>query len=147
MWNKKGKGRPALQTDSLFGHGGNLEGKVQCDTNLRIDGGFTGEIRCGGTLTIGEQGRVHASITAAEVIIAGKVFGDVTAKHGLILTSTGSLHGSAAAGKLSIMEGGVLNGLVEMEEPPAPEGANGSVWTSECAANAEHDYEQDGHAS
>ncbi|BCG57642.1 bactofilin family protein [Paenibacillus sp. URB8-2] len=147
MWNKKGKGKPSPSTDSLFGHGGTPEGKVQCDTNLRIDGGFTGEIRCSGTLTIGEQGRVHASIIAADVIIAGKVFGDVTAKHSLILTSTGCLHGSAAAGRLSIMEGGILNGLVEMEEPSTPEGANGSVWTAECAANAEDDFQQDGHAS
>ena len=125
MWNKRKQSAPYKSTDSLIGHGGTLEGKVHCDTNLRIEGNFSGEILCQGTVTVGEQGTVHSSIKAQEVIIAGKVYGDVTANQKLIMTETGQLHGNIAAGALSIMEGSVLNGSVAMAEQPATETAGG----------------------
>lgn len=125
MWNRRKTNAPFKSTDSLIGHGGTLEGKVHCDTNLRIEGNFSGEILCQGTVTVGEQGTVHSSIQAQEVIIAGKVYGNVTAGQKLVMTGTGQLHGNIAAGALSIMEGSVLNGSVAMAEQPATEPAGG----------------------
>lgn len=120
MWKKKTAYR---STDSLIGHGGTLEGKVFCDTNLRIEGTFSGEIECNGSVTVGEQGIVRSSITAEEIVIAGKVYGDVTANRRLIMTGSGQLHGNIITGKLTIMEGGLLSGSVAMCEEPAPAGA------------------------
>ncbi|CAH1215964.1 hypothetical protein PAECIP111892_04214 [Paenibacillus auburnensis] len=125
MWNRSKQSALFRSTDSLIGHGGNLEGKVQCDTNLRIEGNFSGEIQCQGTVTIGEQSTVLSTIKAKEVIIAGKVYGDVTADQRLTMTGTGQLHGNIQAGMLSIMEGCVLNGSVITAEQPAIETAGG----------------------
>ncbi|MNC13411.1 Polymer-forming cytoskeletal [compost metagenome] len=125
MWNRRKQSALFRSTDSLIGHGGNLEGKVQCDTNLRIEGNFSGEIQCQGTVTIGEQSTVLSTIKAKEIIIAGKVYGDVTADHRLTLTETGQLHGNIHAGILSIMEGCVLNGSVTTAEQPAIDVAGG----------------------
>ncbi|MEK4044815.1 polymer-forming cytoskeletal protein [Paenibacillus sp. FSL H8-0048] len=121
MWNRRQPRASLRSTDSLIGHGGTLEGKVHCDTNLRIEGNFSGEILCEGTVTVGEHGTVHSSIEAQEIIIAGKVYGDVIAQRKLILTGTGQLHGNIAAGSLSITEGSLLSGAVVMTEQPAPE--------------------------
>lgn len=125
MWNRSKQSALFRSTDSLIGHGGNLEGKMQCDTNLRIEGNFSGEIQCQGTVTIGEQSTVLSTIKAKEVIIAGKVYGDVTADQRLTMTGTGQLHGNIQAGMLSIMEGSVLNGSVITAEQPAIETAGG----------------------
>lgn len=125
MWNKRQQHTPYKSTDSLIGHGGTLEGKVHCDTNLRIEGSFSGEIVCSGVVTVGEEGTVRSSIRAQEVVIAGKVYGDVTADQRLIMTSTGELHGNISAGALSIMEGGLLNGSIAMQEQPTSEQAGG----------------------
>ncbi|WP_151733128.1 bactofilin family protein ['Paenibacillus yunnanensis' Narsing Rao et al. 2020] len=119
------KNVPVKATDSLIGQGGALEGKILCDTNLRIEGSFSGEIDCRGTVTVGEQGTVHSSIKATEVIIAGKVFGDVTADRRLTMTESGQLHGNIVAAALSISAGSVLNGSVAMAKQPAPEPAGG----------------------
>ena len=129
MWNRRKQTATFRSTDSLIGHGGNLEGKVQCDTNLRIEGNFSGEIYCQGTVTIGEQGTVRSTIKAKEIIIAGKVYGDVTADQRLTMTGTGQLHGNLLAGTLSIMEGSVLNGSVATAEQPATEAAGGHLET------------------
>ncbi|MGN7763010.1 bactofilin family protein [Paenibacillus sp. 22594] len=125
MWNKNKQHTPVKSTDSLIGHGGTLEGKVTCDTNLRIEGNFSGEIHCRGTVTVGEQGTVRSTIKAQDIIIAGKVYGDVVADQRLMMTGTGQLHGNILAGTLSIMEGSVLNGTVAMAEEPATEKAGG----------------------
>lgn len=131
MWKHKAQAS-FKSTDSLIGHGDSFEGKLQCDTNLRIDGHFSGEIQCQGTVTIGEQGTVHSSIKAQDIIIAGQVFGSVTADHKLKITETGQLHGDIMAGILHIMEGSVLNCSVAMAELPAVEktaGQQGSAKT------------------
>lgn len=120
MWNKRQQRTPFKSTDSLIGHGGTLEGKVNCDTNLRIEGSFSGEIICSGVVTVGEEGTVRSSIKAEEIVIAGKVYGDVTADRRIIMTGTGQLHGNITAGSLSIMEGGLLNGSIAMQEQPTP---------------------------
>lgn len=125
MWKRRTPAAVHKSTDSLIGHGGTLEGKVHCDTNLRIEGNFSGEILCEGTVTVGEQGQVHSSIEAQEIIIAGTVYGNVTAQGKLTLTETGQLHGNIAAGQLSITEGSLLNGAVAMTEQPAAEKAGG----------------------
>lgn len=136
MWFSK-KQQPAHRsTDSLIGHGGSLEGKVQCDTNLRIEGNFSGEILCLGVVTVGEHGVVHSSIQAKEIIIAGKVYGNVTADRRLTMTGGGQLHGNISASSLNIMEGSILNGSVVMHEKPAeaPAGGNSNVGSADKAA-------------
>ncbi|WP_379154540.1 polymer-forming cytoskeletal protein [Paenibacillus sp. sgz5001063] len=125
MWYKNKQQAAVKSTDSLIGHGGTLEGKVTCDTNLRIEGNFSGEIHCHGTVTVGEQGTVRSSIKAQDVIIAGRVYGDVIADQRLMLTGTGQLHGNILAGTLCIVEGSVLNGSIVMAEEPATEKAGG----------------------
>lgn len=134
MWNKRQQRTSFKSTDSLIGHGGTLEGKVNCDTNLRIEGTFSGEIICSGMVTVGEEGTVHASIRAEEIVIAGKVYGDVTAERRLIMTGTGQLHGNISAGTLSIMEGSLLNGSIYMQEQPAPAQAGGLQTKSKSKA-------------
>ncbi|WP_410513727.1 polymer-forming cytoskeletal protein [Paenibacillus sp. BR2-3] len=116
MWKIRQQRSPFKPTDTLIGHGGTLEGKVHCDTNLRIEGTFSGEIHCSGTVTVGEQGMVRSSIIAEEIIIAGKVYGNISADRQIIMTGTGQLHGNLSTGTLSIMEGGLLNGSVDMKD-------------------------------
>lgn len=123
----KKKNQPVKMTDSLIGQGGTLEGKVHCDTNLRIEGAFSGEIRCSKTVTVGEHGLVRSSIAAEDVIIAGKVFGHVTAGKRLIMTASGHLYGDVTAKSLSVEQGAHLSGNVAMIEEAAPDQGTGTA--------------------
>lgn len=95
---------------TLISHGTEIEGKLQCPSNLRIDGQFSGEIDCRGTIIIGELGEVQSNISAAQVIIAGKVLGEIKCHGKLIITATGTIIGNCEAEYLVIHEGGILNG-------------------------------------
>lgn len=82
--------------------------------SLRINGKFTGTLEAKGTLTIGEGGNVDAHITGENIIIAGRVRGDVSAKRMLVLMPTAVLSGNISTPKLNIVEGAIFQGKCQM---------------------------------
>lgn len=105
-----------MSTDSLIGRGTEVEGALSCEANVRIEGNFNGVIESRACVTIGEHAVARSDISAREVIIAGKVYGDVQAEGKLTITPTGQMFGDVlAASALVIAEGGILNGSSKME--------------------------------
>lgn len=82
--------------------------------NLRISGKFEGTLDTRGTLTVGETGSVDAHVTGENIVIAGKVKGDVAAKKMLVLMPTAVLSGNISTPKLSIVEGAIFQGKCQM---------------------------------
>jgi len=112
----KSSKKNALPTDSLIGRGTEVEGALACQANVRIEGKFSGVIESSACVTVGEHAEARSDISAREVIIAGKVYGDVQAEGRLTITSTGQMFGNVlAASSLVIAEGGILNGSSKME--------------------------------
>ena len=117
------------QTDTLIGKETVLEGKVESEASLRIEGKVKGNVHCEGDCTVGEQGEIEADIHAHSVIIAGKVKGNVYAKEKLHVLSSGKLEGNISAARLIMEEGALFNGQSDMKadsgskgkEQPKPE--------------------------
>jgi len=82
--------------------------------NLRINGKFEGTLDTKGNLTIGEAATVEAHITGENIIIAGKVRGDIIAKDRLVLLPTATMQGDIKTPKLNIVEGAVFEGTCHM---------------------------------
>jgi excisionase family DNA binding protein len=83
--------------------------------NLKINGQFKGTLDTKGTLTIGNSAHVEASITGDNIVIAGRVTGDVTAHKMLVLMPTGNLRGNIITPKLNIVEGALFQGRCDMQ--------------------------------
>jgi cytoskeletal protein CcmA (bactofilin family) len=111
----KEKKNVQIGTDTLIGLGSEFEGKMKCATNLRIEGKFSGQIECESNVIIGESATVHSNIVAVDVVIAGKVIGDIHAKGQLVIMPTGQLNGNFSSSSLVIHEGGIFNGTSRME--------------------------------
>jgi cytoskeletal protein CcmA (bactofilin family) len=79
-----------------------------------------GEIALTGRLLIGEEGRVHASVAADAVDIAGQVEGDVRART-VTLRETARVKGRVEAQALVVREGAWLSGPVASGEAPKRE--------------------------
>lgn len=114
MFRKKQPINPNA-TDTLIGEGTVFEGKISSAAGVRIEGQLTGDVSCEGDVTVGEQAKVKSHIAARDVIIAGVVHGNVTAKGKLTITSKGQLFGNANAASFIIDEGGVFQGVSTME--------------------------------
>src|SRR3989344_6258466 len=84
--------------------------------SLKINGNFQGTLDTRGTLTVGNAATVEAHITGENIVIAGRVKGDVVAKKMLVLMPTGILIGNISTPKLNIVEGALFQGQCQMVE-------------------------------
>lgn len=112
--------------DTLIGQGTRAEGTLICQASLRIEGEFRGDIECKADVVVGESGVARSNISARDITISGKVFGDVVTTGRLTIMSSGQLFGSASAASLMVQDGGILSGSCRMAQPAAAEQANAS---------------------
>lgn len=108
-------------TDTLIGQGSSIEGKLECKSNLRLEGKFSGEIECLGQVVIGETGEARSNIQGGEVVVAGKVVGDISTRGKLTITGNGQVDGNVDVAKLIILEGGQAStAQAKWNRPPPP---------------------------
>lgn len=82
--------------------------------NLKICGNFSGSLDVRGSLTIGGKSEVQANINGDNVIVSGKVTGDILATKMLVLMPTAVIRGNIKTPKLNIVEGAVFHGNCQM---------------------------------
>jgi len=95
-----------------------IKGEITGAESLFIDGRVEGTISFpDNRVTIGRNGNVSANITAKEVVIMGKVQGNVEAADRLDIRSEGVLSGDVITHRISVEEGAILKGGVEVRNP------------------------------
>ncbi|RXZ81487.1 polymer-forming cytoskeletal protein [Paenibacillaceae bacterium] len=115
----KAKRKTAIET--LIGQGTLAEGKLTCESGIHLEGEYHGEIICEGNVLVGEYGLAHCNIAGVDVVISGKVIGNIVSRGRLTVTASGSVHGNVIARSLIVQEGGVLCGQCELEQIPVSE--------------------------
>jgi cytoskeletal protein CcmA (bactofilin family) len=95
-----------------------VKGEVTGAESLFIDGRVEGSINFpDNRVTVGRNGIVAANITANEVVIMGKVQGNVECADRLDIRSEGLLSGDVITHRISVEEGAILKGGVEVRNP------------------------------
>jgi len=115
---------PAPESPSarpLLGRGAHFEGLLVLHGAARIDGTMRGRVLGADILHIGEGGSVEARIDADEVVVAGRIVGDVTATRRVELRPTARVQGRLASPRLALAEGCEFDGPCSAGETP---GAN-----------------------
>src|ERR1700739_320590 len=97
-----------------------IKGEITGSESLFIDGKVEGRINLNGNLwTVCRNGQVAASITAREVVVLGKVRGNVTATDRVDIRAEGALTGDVAAARISIEDGAFFKGGIDIRKPDA----------------------------
>jgi cytoskeletal protein CcmA (bactofilin family) len=100
-----------------------IKGEVTGSESLYIDGKIEGTINLAGNrVTVGRNGQVSANITAREIVVLGKVRGNMTASDRVDIRSEGSLTGDVAAQRISIEDGAFFKGGIDIRKPDAKPG-------------------------
>jgi len=95
-----------------------VKGEVSGSESLYIDGKVEGAINLpGNRVTVGRNGQVAASINAREVVVLGKVKGNVSASDRVDIRSEGSLTGDVIAQRISIEDGAFFKGGIDIRKP------------------------------
>ena len=113
--------RPAQPADANGNNGAAIgkslviKGEVSGSESLYIDGTVEGSINLpGNRVTVGNNGQVNANVTAREIIVQGKVVGNVNASDRLKVHSEGSLTGDAVAQRISLDDGAFFKGKIDI---------------------------------
>jgi cytoskeletal protein CcmA (bactofilin family) len=94
-----------------------IKGEVTGSESLYIDGQVEGSISLAGNrVTVGRNGVVTANINAAEVVVLGKVRGNLVASDRVDIHSEGSLTGDVVAQRVSIEDGAFFKGGIDIRK-------------------------------
>ena len=98
-----------------------IKGEVSGSEPLYIDGQVEGTITImENRLTIGRNGSVTANISAKELMVMGKLSGNVNVTERVAIRGEGSLTGDVVAQRLSIEDGAFFKGSVELKKSEQP---------------------------
>lgn len=104
-----------------------LKGTLKFSGELTFDGKLDGDINSDGSLHLGDNAVIKGNINVNNVVIRGKVNGNVTAKEKIDIKSKTELFGDIRSPKLVIEEGVTFVGKTEVNPnkvapstPPVP---------------------------
>lgn len=110
------KSGPTLPDEVAFvGKDVEFKGVITYSGTVRIDGSLDGEIHTDGGLLVGPEAVIKAKVSAGTVVCRGTITGDILAKNQIVLCAPAVVQGSLTTPVLSMEEGVVFNGTLEMK--------------------------------
>jgi cytoskeletal protein CcmA (bactofilin family) len=92
-----------------------IKGEISGSESLYIDGRIEGTISFKDhRVTVGRNGVVAANIAAREVVIMGKVTGNIECSDRVDIRSEGTLTGDIISRRISVEDGALLRGSVQL---------------------------------
>ncbi len=92
-----------------------IKGEISGSEALYIDGRIEGKITMPESrVTIGRNGKVEAAIHAREVVVMGKVTGNIECADRIDIRAEGSVHGDISCSRISVEDGAALKGGVQV---------------------------------
>ncbi len=114
-----------------------IKGEVSGSESLYIDGRVEGKITLPeNRVTIGRNGSVQANITAREVVVMGKVTGNIECGDRVDIRSEGSVTGDVATQRISVEDGAVLKGGIQVRSADLKHDKGQHEWSSKPAQEA-----------
>src|SRR5258707_5851071 len=99
-----------------------IKGELSGSEDLYLDGEVEGSIDLREhSLVIGPNGRIRASITARELVLHGKVEGDVQATERVELKKSSTLMGDVSTQRIVIEDGAFFKGAIDIPKEPKNE--------------------------
>jgi cytoskeletal protein CcmA (bactofilin family) len=113
-----------------------VKGELSGSEDLIVDGEVEGSITLRGqSLTIGPNGRVRANIEARNVIVHGRLDGNIHATERVDLRKSASLCGDITTARISIEDGAFFKGGIDIQKPEATPRIEAKPQVSAAAAS------------
>jgi cytoskeletal protein CcmA (bactofilin family) len=94
-----------------------VKGEISGAESLFVDGKVEGAINLpGNRVTVGRNGQVAATVSAREVVVLGKIKGNVQATDRVDIRAEGSLTGDVIAARISIEDGAFFKGGIDIRK-------------------------------
>ena len=109
-------GSSTSRSSARLGASIQIKGQVSGDEDLQIDGKVDGPISLRGhELIVGSTAQLNSEIHAGEVVVSGKVVGNVHARGRVDIRKDGSVSGDISTARISIEDGAHFKGRIEID--------------------------------
>ena len=106
----------ATERVSVLGPTLHFKGELHADEELLIKGRIEGSITHSQRITVCAEGTVTANVRAQVIVVEGTVNGDLQAEKSVMVRETAKLRGNITAPSVSIVEGALFTGGIDMEK-------------------------------
>jgi cytoskeletal protein CcmA (bactofilin family) len=96
--------------------GTKVEGDIESENDIRIDGSIIGTLICKAKVIIGPDGYVDGEVKCENAMIEGKFKGIIKVQDTLVVKETAEVNGDVTTSKLSISSGAIFNVVCKMTE-------------------------------
>ncbi len=118
----------ALRNTAWLGPSIDVKGKISGNEDLYIDGKVEGPISLTGhRLTVGQNAQVSAEVVAREIVVYGKISGNLSALDRIEIKKDGSVTGDLTTTRISIEDGAYFKGRIEIDRKKGPNAKPESV--------------------
>ena len=108
------------RSSARIGAGLQIKGQITGSEDLQIDGIVNGPISLSGhELTVGPTAQLTSEVHAGEVVVHGKVVGNVHARGRVDIKQDGSITGDIECARISIEDGAHFKGRIEIDPAKA----------------------------
>jgi cytoskeletal protein CcmA (bactofilin family) len=111
---------PTAKNLSCLGASLEIKGQISGDEDLQVEGKVTGPVSLGGQkLTVGRTGTLNSEVAAREIVVYGKVTGNIRARDRVEIKKDGSVIGDITTARISVEDGAYFKGRIEIERGKA----------------------------
>ena len=111
-------GTPGARSLACIGASLEIKGRISAEEDLQIDGKVEGPVSVRGhRLTVGRSGQLSAEVSARELVVFGKVTGNVNATDRVEIKKDGAVIGDIQTTRISIEDGAIFKGRIEIDRP------------------------------
>jgi cytoskeletal protein CcmA (bactofilin family) len=110
--------KASIKTDkveSIIGGQTEVTGDLDVKGTLQVDGLVKGRVKAD-CVVLSESSRIKGDVVANKIIVSGRVEGNLRAEEVIEIMPKGKVIGDVVTNRISVAEGGELNGNVVMSE-------------------------------
>ena len=126
---------PTVRSPSYLGSKLQIQGEITGNEDLHVDGNVDGSISVGGfRLTVGKGAQVKGEAVARELVVYGKVKGDLRGRDLVEVKNDGAVEGDIVTARIMVEDGAFLKGNIEIDRSNTKVGADLDSMLSRGAA-------------
>lgn len=104
--------------NTIIGRDSKIEGVLEVEGGLRVDGTVKGKISATDMLSVGDSGVIEAEVNVKTAVIGGKMVGNILAQERIELQAKAVVEGDIRTKNLIVEEGAVFHGSCNMKSVP-----------------------------
>jgi cytoskeletal protein CcmA (bactofilin family) len=112
---------PVMGGLSIVAVGVTVRGDIESNGTVKVEGAVEGQVEARNQVLVAKGGVVQGDIEAREAVVGGAVHGAIRATERVEIQSGAVVNGDIMTRRISVAEGGSLNGQIRMTVAPPPE--------------------------